>query len=237
MAAGHERATRLARVTVLTGRLMLWIFFVIIAYGAVAVVLALTVGVNDVPRQDIWQETVPMALLAAALAATVVYTVVILLYRSQKHHLTAAIERKVEEWSAADSPARGAAGSTLLGVTGFRAHARDAHTVELSWNPPIDAVDEVFVLRSTAGFAGTPESGSHQTVLCLGNEARCDDVGLEDDRVFFYTVFARSGADWSSPEWSWTVTPQLSALRIVLGTLRISRVLFFPWQHPTESLE
>lgn len=54
------------------------------------------------------------------------------------------------------------------------------------------------------------------------------DADLEDERVYFYTAFAR-GRDgkWSSPSWAWTATPRLPLHTKVLGSLRIARIGLF----------
>ena len=216
---------KLERAVTWLGALIAWLCVVILAYGALGIVLTVT----DAPHAGIWQETVPIWLLIGTLAVIVVHTVLVVAYRRQKRDRAARLEREAEDWPQTGAAQAARVGAVpLLEVSAFRAHARGAHTVELTWNPPMDEVDEVLVLRSMSAFATSPEATGDQIVLYLGDETRSVDVELEDQRMYYYAAFARAGGVWSAPVWAHALTPPLPLLRTMLGTLKISIVLMYP---------
>jgi hypothetical protein len=208
-----------------------------VVYGVVGVVWGTLPGVERVPDQSIgWPLILPawpvVALFAAALVVTVLQAPLIVVSRSRRRKLAQRLGAEADEWLRGGS-ARAVAGSglALTKVTGLRAHARGPRDVELSWNPPLDEVDEVVVLRSTTAFATSPDAQDGQVVAYSGDEAAYADTGLEDDCVYHYTAFARSrNGRWSAPAWAWVTTPASPLHVKMLGTLRMSDTWLNPWQ-------
>lgn len=189
-----------------------------IAYMALSLLVALFF-------QVVISEWPFIVLIPATLAVTGVYTALVMELRRRKRRLVTGLSAEAEAWP--ESPAARAAaltGTRLTRIDGLRAHARTPHVVELSWNPPLDSVDEVVVYRSTTGFAASPEPGGDQVNLCRAVEVTFVDTGLEDERVYFYTAlgYGRDGS-WSSPSWAWAVTPRVPLHSTILGSMRTLR--------------
>jgi len=170
-----------------------------------------------------------LILFLATFAVTGVYTALVIVLRRRKRKLVTALSAEAKAWPEGQAArAAGLTGLKLTRVAGFRAHARTPHLVEVSWDPPLDAVDEVVVYRSTTAFATSSEPGGDQALLCRAVEVTYADADLEDERIYFYTAFARGrDGNWSSPSWAWTATPRLPLHAKVLGSLRIARVGLF----------
>ena len=193
--------------------------------------LGLVPGVELEPDQTIpWPTILPAWLLVAlflgALAVTVVQMPLLIVQRSRKRRLSQDLGARARDWlDSAVAREAGTTGLTLLRLTAFRAHARGPNAVELSWNPPLDEVDEVVVYRSPSGFATSVETRDGQVVVYSGDETVYDDGGLDDDRVYHYTAFARSReGGWSPPAWAWVTTPSAPLHKMFLGTLRTFRI-------------
>ena len=203
-------------------RVFMVLLLLTIAYAALSLVVALLfqVGTSEWPF---------IFLILVTLAVTFVYVALVIALRRRKRRLVTELSAEARAWPESQA-ARAAAqtGTRLTRVDGLRAHARTPHVVEVSWNPPLDAVDEVLVCRSTSGFATSPESGDGQVVLCRSLETGHVERDLDDERVYFYSAFAhgRDGG-WSSPSWTWAATPRLPLHTKVLGSLRIWRVGLF----------
>jgi hypothetical protein len=199
-------------------------------YVALAVALVALPGVESVrPAAIPWAQGLPawplFALLGVALAITVVNAALVLALRTRKRRVTGETSAAADAWLAGPE-ARSAreTGSPLIKVGGFRAHARAPHGIELTWNPPLDGVDEVVVYRSPEGFATAPDPAAGQTLVCRAVEASHADAGLEDQRVYFYTAFARGrDGSWSPPSWAWAVTPSLPLHSTIMGGMRSLR--------------
>lgn len=202
---------------------------------AFAVLLALTIAYTVLGIlvalffQEVISEWPFIALILATLAVTGVYAALVIELRRRKRRLVTRLSAEAKAWPESQA-ARAASltGTRLTRVDGLRAHARAPHLVEVSWNPPLDAVDEVLVCRSTTGFAISPESDDGQVVLCRSLETGHVERDLDDERVYFYSAFAhgRDGS-WSAPSWTWAATPRLPLHTKVLGSLRIWRVGLF----------
>jgi len=220
----------LERLLARLGRAVVVILVVAGGYVAFGILLALVPGVEPArPSAMPWPEFLPMwllgALLLVALAASLLYTMLLMVLRRRKRKLVAALSAEAAAWQEG-SVARAAAltGVKLTRVGGFRAHARTPHVVELSWNPPLDGVGEVVVQRSATGFSTSAEAGGDQEVVCRTVESTYVDADLEDERVYFYTAFARGNdGSWSSPSWAWAATPRLPLHSTVMGSVRTLR--------------
>jgi hypothetical protein len=201
------------------------------AYGVVGFVLGFVPGVELEPDQNVpWPTILPAWLLVAfflaALAVTVIQMPLLVVQRSRKRRLARELGVRAAEWlDGSAAREAGAMGLTLLRLTAFRAHARGPNAVELSWNPPLDEVDEMIVFRSPSAFATSAETPDGQVVVYSGDETGYDDSGLDDDRVYHYTAFARSReGGWSPPAWAWVTTPSAPLHKMFLGTLRTFRI-------------
>jgi len=212
----------LERSVSFVGRVFTLLLLLTIAYVAVSVLVALFfgIGISEWPF---------IVLILTTLAVTGVYVALVIELRRRKRRLVTELGAEAEAWPESHA-ARAAAltGARLTKVDGFRAHARTPHVVEVSWNPPLDAVDEVLVCRSTSGFATSPEPGSGQVVLCRSLETGYVENDLDDERVYFYSAFAhgRDGS-WSAPSWTWATTTRLPLHTKLLTTLRLARVGMF----------
>ena len=163
-----------------------------------------------------------VALLLAALVVTFLNVVLVMVLRSRKRRVVTALSAEAVAWpDAAAARAAATTGVKMTRVGGLRAHARSPHVVELSWNPPLDAVEEVLVYRSPTGFATAPEPGGDQVLVCRAVEVTHADAGLEDERVYHYTAFARGrDGSWSSPAWAWAATPSVPLQSTIMGGMR-----------------
>lgn len=200
-------------------------------YGVVGFVLGFVPGVELEPDQSIpWPTILPAWLLVAfflaALAVTVIQMPLLIVQRSRKRRLARDLGARARDWlDSAVAQDAGVTGLTLLRLTAFRVRARGPNAVELSWNPPLDEVDEMLVFRSPSAFATSAETRDGQTVVYSGDETIYDDSGLDDDRVYHYTAFARSrDGGWSPPVWAWVTTPSAPLHKMFLGTLRTFRI-------------
>jgi hypothetical protein len=212
----------LERLLARLSRLFVVLLALALAYVVVSIVFALAARV-EFPSWPL------LTLLLAGLAVTGVYAVLVIALRGRKRKLVTALSAEAKAWPEGQAArAAGLTGLKLTRVAGFRAHARTPHSVEVSWDPPLDAVDEVVVYRSTTAFATSSEPGGDQALLCRAVEVTYADADLEDERVYFYTAFARGrDGNWSSPSWAWAATPRLPLHTKVLGSLRIARVGLF----------
>lgn len=222
---------RLELLVARIGRIIVALFAAGVAYGCVGVVAALVPGVELVPDQGFpWPNAMPAwplaLLLAAALAVTVIQAPLVVVLRARKRTHAERMRAAADEWLR--GPAAAAAresGPALLRPSAFRAHALGPHEVTLSWNPPLADVDEVVVYRSSQAFATSVEPVDGQVVVYSGDEAAYEDAGLDDDRVYRYTAFARRReGGWSPPAWAWAATPALPLLSRLLRTLRMNRI-------------
>ena len=208
----------------------------LVAWGVVGVVVGALPGVERVPDQSIgwplWMPAWPLpALFFAALLVVVVQAPLILVSRSRHRHAAEARGTAAARWLDGATTGTGASsGLTLLAVTGLRAHARGPREIELTWNPPLEEVHTVVVLRSATAFATSPDARDGQTTAYSGDESSFMDTGLADDCVYQYTAFGRSrdGA-WSMPAWAWTTTPSSPLHKKMLDSLRMSRTWLYPW--------
>jgi hypothetical protein len=221
----------LDRLIVRLGGLITLLVAACAAYGVVGFVLGLLPGVELVPDQTIpWPAVLPawplVAFFVGALVVTVVQMPLLVIQRSRKRRLAQALGVRAAEWL--DGPASrdaGVTGLTLLRPTAFRAHARGPNAVELSWNPPLDEVDEMVVFRSPSAFATSVDTQDGQVMVYSGDETTYHDGGVGDDCVHHYTAFARSReGGWSSPAWAWATTPSAPWYTMFLGTLRTFRI-------------
>jgi hypothetical protein len=201
-----------------------------VVYGAVAFVLGLVLPASELQEGLPWPSFLPAWLLVAffvgALVVTVIQMPLLIVQRSRRRRLAQDLGARARDWlDGAVAQEAGAAGLTLLRPTALRAHARGPNAVELSWNPPLDEVDEMIVFRSLSAFATSAETPDGQVVVYSGDEIIYDDDGLDDDRVYHYTAFARSReGGWSPPAWAWVTTPSAPLHKMFLGTLRTFRI-------------
>jgi hypothetical protein len=212
----------LERLLVIVSRAFTVLFALTIAYAAVSLVIALLfrVGTSEWPF---------IVLILATLAVTAVYVALVIELRRRKRKLVTELSTEAAAWPESQA-ARAAAqtGARLTRVDGLRAHARGAHVVEVSWNPSLEAVDEVLLCRSASGFATSPELGDGQVVLCRSLETGHVESDLDDERVYFYSAFAHGhDGTWSAPSWAWAATPRLPLHTKLLTTLRLGRVMLF----------
>jgi hypothetical protein len=213
------------------GRLIKLLVAAFAVYGVAAFVASFLPGAEVEPDQYVaWPTVLPAWPLSAfflgALVVTVVQMPLLVIQRSRKRRLAHGQGVQAGEWiDGGAARAAGAKGLTLLRPTAFRAHARGPNAVELSWNPPLDEVDEVIVFRSPSAFATSVETRDGQIVVYSGDETVYEDGGLDDDCVYHYTAFARSreGA-WSPPAWAWVTTPSAPLHTKFLGALRTFRI-------------
>jgi len=151
----------LDRVIAWLGSLITLLVAAAVVYGAVAFDLGLVLPESELQEGLPWPSFLPAWLLVAsfllALAVTVIQMPLLVVQRSRKRRLAQDLGARARDWlDGAVAQEAGATGLTLLRLTAFRAHARGPSAVELSWNPPLDEVDEVVVARSLAGFATAP---------------------------------------------------------------------------------
>jgi len=208
----------LERVLARLGRVFIVLLLLTIAYVAASIVIALVwqVGASDWPF---------FILMGSTFAVVAVYLVTLIALRADKRDLVATLSAEARAWSDSQTARAAAmAGDHLTRVEGFRANARAPHVVEIRWNPTLDAVDEVHVYRSLTGFATAPDPGDDQELISREVETAHIETDLDDERVYFYTAFAR-GRDgrWSSPSWTWAATPRLPLHTKLLSALRLAR--------------
>lgn len=214
------------------GKLIVVLVTVGVVYGCVGVIVALVPGVELVHDQGFpWPDAMPAwplpAFFAAALVVIAAQAPLVVALRARKRKRAEHRRAAADEWLR--SPVAGAAkesGPALLRLTAFRAQALGPHEVALSWNPPLDDVDEVVVYRSPLSFATSVEPADGQIAIYSGDEAACGDSGLDDDCVYHYTAFARRReGGWSPPAWAWVATPALPLHSRFMRSLRMNRIL------------
>ena len=73
----------------------------------------------------------------------------LIVQRARKRRLARDLAARARDWlESAVAREVGTTGLNFLRPSAFRAQARSPRDVELSWNPPLDEVDEVIVFRS-----------------------------------------------------------------------------------------
>jgi len=227
----------LDRLVARLGSVIVALVVVGVTYGVVGVVLGALPGIERVPDQSIgWPLFLPawpvVALFVLALVVTAVQAPLILVGRSRRQKRAQRVGAEADEWlRGAVARAVGRSGLALISVTGLRAHARGPQDVELSWNPPLDEVDEMVVLRSATAFATSPDAQDGQVTAYSGEETFYADTGLDDGRVYHYTAFARDrDGRWSAPAWAWAATPAAPLHTKLLGSLRMTDTWLNPWR-------
>lgn len=117
--------------------------------------------------------------------------------RSRKRRLASALRVEAAAWpDAAAARAAAATGVKMTRVGGFRAQARSPHVVELSWNPPLDAVEEILVYRSPTRFATAPEPGDGSWSSPAWAWAATPSVPLQSTIMGGMRTLKQGNLDW-----------------------------------------